>query len=54
MVAVLAAMGFHFGNVRFAPVAAGFAILAAVFYTWKARPAATSRSLANSGSHRAL
>jgi hypothetical protein len=30
MVATLASMGYHFGNIRFAPVAAGFAILAAV------------------------
>jgi hypothetical protein len=30
LVAVLTSMGYHFGNVRFAPVAVGFAILAAV------------------------
>gem|GEM_PF-1812463 len=30
MVATLASMGYHFGNIRFAPVATGFAILAAV------------------------
>ena len=30
MVATLASMGYHFGNIRFAPLAAGFAILAAV------------------------
>jgi hypothetical protein len=47
-------MGFHFGNVRFAPVVAGFAILAGVFYTWRAQPEAASRSLADSGRHRAL
>jgi hypothetical protein len=47
-------MGFHFGNVRFAPLIAGFAILAGVFYTWRTEPAAPSRSLANSGRHRAL
>jgi hypothetical protein len=47
-------MGFHFGNVRFAPVVAGFAILAGVFYTWRTEPAQPSRSLANSGRHRAL
>lgn len=29
-VATLASMGYHFGNIRFAPLAAGFAILAAV------------------------
>jgi hypothetical protein len=31
MVAVLIMMGYHFGNVRFVPVAAGFAILAGLF-----------------------
>jgi hypothetical protein len=30
LVAALASMSYHFGNVRFLPVAAGFAILAAV------------------------
>ena len=30
MVATMASMGYHFGNIRFAPLAAGFAILAAV------------------------
>ncbi len=30
IVATLTSMGYHFGNIRFAPVAAGFAILAAV------------------------
>ena len=29
-VASLVSMGYHFGNIRFAPVAAGFAILAAL------------------------
>jgi hypothetical protein len=47
-------MGFHFGNVRFAPVVAGFAILAGVFYTWRTEPAQASRPLADSGRHRAL
>jgi hypothetical protein len=54
LVCTLSLMGFHFGNVRFAPVVAGFAILAGVFYTWRAQPAATSHSLADSGRHRAL
>jgi hypothetical protein len=54
MVGGLGALGFHFGNVRFAPVAAGFAILAGVLYTWKGQPTAPFRSLSNSGSHRAL
>ena len=30
MVATLTSMGYHFGNIRFAPLALGFAILAAV------------------------
>ena len=30
LVAALVTMGYHFGNIRFAPLAAGFAILAAV------------------------
>ncbi len=30
MMAVLASMGYHFGNIRFAPLVMGFAILAAV------------------------
>ena len=54
LVCALTLLGFHFGNVRFAPVAAGFAILAGVFYTWRTQPVAPSRSWANSGSHRAL
>ena len=31
LVAMLIAMGYHFGNVRFVPVAAGFAILGGLF-----------------------
>jgi len=54
LVCALSLMGFHFGNVRFAPLIAGFAILAGVFYTWRTEPAVPSRSLANSGRHRAL
>ncbi len=30
LVATLASMGYHFGNIRFAPLVVGFAILAAV------------------------
>ena len=30
-VATLTSLGYHFGNIRFAPMAAGFAILAVVF-----------------------
>jgi hypothetical protein len=33
LVATLASMGYHFGNIRFVPVAAGFAILAALCFT---------------------
>jgi hypothetical protein len=32
LVAALFSMGYHFGNVRFVPLAAGFAILAAVCF----------------------
>jgi hypothetical protein len=55
LVGLLAMMGFHFANVRFIPVAAGFAILAGVFYSvGRVQAANPSRSLANSGRHRAL
>lgn len=54
IVALLAMLGFYFGNVRFAPVAVGFAILAALFYSGRLIAAAPSRSLSNSGRHRAL
>jgi hypothetical protein len=30
VVAVLISMGYHFGNVRFAPIAVGFAIMAGI------------------------
>ncbi len=53
VVALLAMMGYHFGNVRFVPVAAGFAILAGLFYSGRLTPT-PSRSLSNSGRHRAL
>jgi hypothetical protein len=49
----LAWMGFYFANVRFAPVALGFAILAALFYSGRLLPAPSS-SIGNSGRHRAL
>jgi hypothetical protein len=42
LVAVLIVMGYHFANVRFVPVAAGFAILAGLFLL--ARPAEQMRS----------
>lgn len=53
LVVALAWTGWYFANVRFAPVAAGFAILAGLFYSGRLEPAA-SRSLRQSGSHRAL
>ena len=37
IVAALVTMGYHFGNVRFAPLAAGFAILAAVCFVERER-----------------
>lgn len=41
LVAALSWMGFYFANIRFLPIAAGFAILAVVCYTagWRRRPA---------------
>ena len=53
LVGVLALMGFHFGNVRFIPIATGFAILGGLFYSGRLTPV-PSRSLGNSGRHRAL
>ena len=53
LVTLLAMLGLYFGNIRFAPVAAGFAILAALFYSGRL-VAAPSSSLGNSGRHRAL
>jgi len=37
LVAALVIMGYHFGNIRFAPLAAGFAILAVVCWTDRGR-----------------
>jgi len=37
MVATLTSMGYHFGNIRFAPLVAGFAILAAVCLSERGR-----------------
>ena len=37
MVATLASMGYHFGNIRFAPLVGGFAILAAVCFVERER-----------------
>ena len=42
LVAMLIAMGYHFGNIRFLPVAAGFAILGGLFLL--ARPVDQMRS----------
>ena len=53
LVVALAWMGFYFANVRFAPVAVGFAILAAVFYSGRL-VAVSTPPLSNSGRHRAL
>lgn len=57
VVAALVSMGYHFGNVRFAPLAAGFAILAAVCFTHRGRQPVRSgngvHAGADSGIHRA-
>lgn len=57
LVAALASMGYHFGNVRFIPLAAGFAILAAVCFADRGRQQVRSPSgvhaRANPGIHRA-
>ena len=53
VVALLVMLGYYFANVRFAPVAAGFAILAGLFYSGR-MVASPSASLSNSGRHRAL
>lgn len=54
LVVMLAMTGYYYANIRFAPVAAGFAILAGVFYSGRLAAAAPTRSLSNSGQHRAL
>ena len=46
-------MGYHFANVRFLPLVAGFAILAGVFYAGQGVFAAR-RPLRDSGQHSAL
>jgi hypothetical protein len=53
LVVALTWMGYYFANVRFAPMVAGFAILAAVLYSGRLL-AAPTRPLGNSGRHRAL
>jgi hypothetical protein len=49
LVGALGMMGYHFANVRFLPLVAGFAILAGVFYGGQVR-----RPLRDSGQHPAL
>jgi hypothetical protein len=56
VVAALASMGYHFGNIRFVPLALGFAILAAVCFSDRGRQQVRSgngvHARANSGVHR--
>jgi hypothetical protein len=55
VVAALASMGYHFGNVRFLPLAAGFAILSAVCFANRGRQQVRSanglHARADSGIH---
>ena len=53
LVGALAVMGYHFANVRFLPLVAGFAILAGVCYLGQGVSVAR-RPLRESGQHRAL
>ena len=57
VVAAMGSMGYHFGNVRFVPLAAGFAILSAVCFLDRGRQQVRSgnglHTRANSGVHRA-
>lgn len=57
IVAVLVSMGYHFGNVRFLPLAAGFGILAAVCFLDRGRQQVRSahgvHPRTDSGVHRA-
>lgn len=53
LVVMLAMLGYHYANVRFAPVAVGFAILAGLFYSGRLFPAA-SPSVSDTGPRRAL
>jgi hypothetical protein len=52
LVGALGMMGFYFGNIRFLPLAAGFAILAGVCYN--GRVPNPLRSARDSGQHSAL
>ena len=53
LVGVMAMLGYYFGNVRFAPVAAGFAILGLLCYSGRLM-ASPTRATSSSGRHRAL
>jgi len=53
LVGVLGMLGYHFANVRFLPLVAGFAILAGVCYGGQGVFAAR-RPLRDSGQHSAL
>jgi hypothetical protein len=56
IVAALVSMGYHFGNIRFVPLAAGFAILAGVCFLDRGRQQVRSGNgvhpRADSGVHR--
>jgi hypothetical protein len=53
LVGVLGLMGYHFANVRFLPLVAGFAILAGLCYGIQGEPDAP-HPLRDSGQHPAL
>ncbi|MBA3346353.1 MAG: hypothetical protein H0T44_13835 [Gemmatimonadales bacterium] len=53
-VAALSLTGYYYGNIRFVPVAAGFAIMAALCYSFSTTPPHAPRRLASSGQHQAL
>lgn len=56
LVAILISLGYHYGNIRFVPVAAGFAILAGVCFLNRERAEATNNAIhpgADSGVGRA-
>ena len=57
LVVALSSLGYHYGNVRFAPVALGFAILAAVCWrNWGAEQVSRNGIYprTDSGVHRAI
>jgi hypothetical protein len=57
LVVALCSMGYHYGNVRFAPVALGFGILAALCWRDSGTEQVTSHGIhprADSGVHRAI